>query len=92
MPKRYPIADARRNLAMLVREAEAGVRVELTRRATPVAVLVSVDRWDRMAQGQSAFSERYAEFRRRFPARKGGAGPVFFASLRDRKGGRKVSL
>jgi prevent-host-death family protein len=92
MPKRYPIADARRNLAMLVREAEAGVRVELTRRATPVAVLVSVEQWGRLSEGRSSFAERYAEFRRRFPRRKGGVGPAFFGKLRDRAPGRKVDL
>ena len=38
---RQSIAEARRNLPSLIREAESGKAVELTRRGEPVAVLIS---------------------------------------------------
>jgi prevent-host-death family protein len=43
MSKQYSIAEARRNLPTLVNEVESGTEVELTRRGTPVAVVVSLE-------------------------------------------------
>ena len=50
MSKQYSIADARRNLPSLVDEAEAGSEVQLTRRGRAVAVLVSVEEYQRLMQ------------------------------------------
>ena len=41
MTDRHSIAEARRNLPALIREAENGKQVELTRRGEPVAMLIS---------------------------------------------------
>jgi prevent-host-death family protein len=41
MDKTYSIAEARNDLSNVVREAEAGRRVTLSRRGHPVAVVVS---------------------------------------------------
>jgi prevent-host-death family protein len=92
MPKQYSIADARRNLASMVDEAEAGSEVHLTRRGRAVAVMVSVDEYERLQANRVDFSEAYREFRKRFPASREGAGPRYFQSIRDRGHGRKVHI
>lgn len=45
----FSIADARRNLPSLVRQAEKGAAVRLTRRGKPVAVLVSGAEYRRLS-------------------------------------------
>jgi prevent-host-death family protein len=91
MPKQYSIAQARKELARLVDEAEAGAEVQLTRRGRPVAVVVSVGEFQQLKQPRG-FGDAYREFRQRFPAKKGGIEPKYLAALRDRTSGRKVDL
>ena len=92
MSKHYSIADARRNLPSLVDEAEAGLEVQLTRRGRAVAVVVSVEEYERLKANRVGFSEAYEEFRKHFPANGEGLGPRYFRSLRERGVGRKVVI
>ena len=62
MSKNHSIADARRNLPRLIREAEHGKTVELTRRGQPVAVLVGRRTFDRLTAGRRSFADTYREF------------------------------
>lgn len=64
MAEGYSIAEARRNLPRLVREAELGKEVRLTRRGEPVAVLVGHRFFERMMAGRRSFVEAYEEFTR----------------------------
>ena len=61
--KQESIADARANLAELVREAEAGNAVELTRRGRSVAVLISTSEYERMIARRKKFSAAWDAFR-----------------------------
>ena len=90
--QQYSIADARKNLPSLVDEAEAGSEVQLTRRGRPVAVVVSIDQYERLKASRATFAESYIAFRRRFPEGTTGFGSRYFNSLRDRSSGRKVVL
>jgi prevent-host-death family protein len=92
MSKQYSIADARRNLPSLVDEAEAGAEVHLTRRGRAVAVVVSVEEYERLKANRIGFSEAYEAFRRQFPVAGEGLSPLYFQSLRDRGVGRKVAI
>jgi len=92
MSKQYSIADARRNLPSLVDEAEAGAEVQLTRRGRAVAVVVSVEEYERLKANRVDFSEAYEAFRKQFPRDGSGLGPRYFRSLRDRGLGRKVAI
>jgi prevent-host-death family protein len=92
MSKRYSIADARRNLPTLVREAESGADVQLTRRGRPVAVVVSLKEYERLKAPRTSFTDAYREFRAKFPATGSGISPRYFSGLRDRGRGRKVDL
>ena len=90
--QQYSIADARRNLPSLVDEAEAGCEVQLTRRGRPVAVVVSIERYERLKASREDFAEAYRAFRREYPEGSSGLGSRYFESLRDRASGRKVTL
>jgi prevent-host-death family protein len=88
----YSIADARRHLPGLVDEAEAGAEVHLTRRGRPVAVVVSIDQYERLKASKSTFADAYRVFRQRFPEGTSGVGPKYFRGLRSHDTGRKVEL
>ena len=57
----HSIAEARRNLPKLVREAESGGAVEVTRRGKPVAVLIGRRQFDRLAS-HLGFSDAWDAF------------------------------
>ena len=65
MSRQYSIAEARENLAHVIQEAEQGVKVELTRRGKPVAVLLSLPEYERISRKRASFWESYQEFRRK---------------------------
>jgi prevent-host-death family protein len=91
MAKRYSIADARTSLASIVDKAEAGQRVELTRRGRPVAVVISLREFERLHGGGRAFTKAYRSFIEKFPLSEFGV-DADFPSQRDKDPGRKVSL
>lgn len=62
MIEKHSITEARRNLTKLVREAEGGKTMALTRRGNPVAVLVSRRTFERLAAGRQGFVEAYGAF------------------------------
>ena len=62
MAKRCSVADARKDLSALLTQAEAGVEVEITRRGKPVAVLVSIQEYQRIKGRRSAFKQAYEKF------------------------------
>ena len=89
MIKRYSIAEARASLHCLIREAENGARVELTRRGRPVAVLIGAEDFERLPTGTSSFSEAYERFRREFDLEALDVNPEeIFAEVRDPSPGR----
>jgi antitoxin Phd len=92
MNKRYSIAEARDSLPSVVHEAEGGTRVELTRRGKPVAVLLGVEEYERLAEGRRDFWEAYEEFRQEFDLAQLGIDPdEIFGDVRDSSPGREFS-
>ena len=59
----YSVSEAKDNLPQLIREAEAGQEVRVTRRGLPVAVLLSAQKYDELKAGRPSFTERYQAFR-----------------------------
>jgi prevent-host-death family protein len=92
MPQRYSIADARISLPAIVDQAEAGERIELTRRGKPVAVVVSLREFERLRGDRSRFGDAYKRFRDKFSLEEIGLDDDFGAATRDQAPGRKVSL
>lgn len=63
MPMTYSIAEARQNLAAIVHEAERQSPVALTRRGEPVAVLLSLQEYQRLLAKETHFWDAYTAFR-----------------------------
>lgn len=92
MVKSYAIAEARANLPTVIDEVEAGVAVELTRRGKVVAVMISVDEYQRMRNKRNSFQDAYQKLLKKHSLAEVGLEPGFARKLRDRSAGRKVDL
>lgn len=93
MAKQHSIAEARNSLPSLVRAAESGKAVELTRRGEPVAVLIGRRQYERLIMKYRAFSEAYGAFTREFDLEELAIDPdELFAGTRDDIHGREVDL
>lgn len=91
--KKHSISDARMKLPKLVRDAEAGKVVELTRRGEPVAVLIATKEYERLARRPRRFSEAWTEFARSVDLEDLRIEPVeVFGETRDRSPGRQDPL
>lgn len=90
--KRYSIAEARSSFPTLVKEAEAGLEVELTRRGRPVAVLVSLEKWERLGANRQRFAEAYRDFLGKYSLDEVGLEEGSLQSLREKGAGRETSL
>lgn len=64
MGQQHSIAEARSRLPRLVREAESGKAVELTRRGEGVAVLIGRKQYQRLVSRSRLFSEAWDDFTR----------------------------
>ena len=62
MTDRHSIAEARRNLPALIREAENGKEVELTRRGEPVTILISHRAFKHLTSIRRGFVTAYRDF------------------------------
>ena len=93
MSDRHSIAEARSNLPRLVREAERGKAVELTRRGEAVAVLIGRRQYERLTGRFRSFSDAYEEFTKNVDLAELAIDPdELFAGTRDDTRGRHVRL
>lgn len=89
----YSIAELRRRLAHLVRDAERGDSVQITRRGKPVAVLMGLRTYRQLAAGPRGFAATYNELVRDVRLAALDIDPdEVFGSARDRTPGRPVEL
>ena len=89
----FPIAEARRNFPALVREAENGRAVRITRRGKPVAALIGHGEFERLEPGPRDFAEAYEKFLKSYPLEDLDVDPdEVFRDSRDESAGRDVSL
>ena len=92
MLKNYSIAEARNDLPGLIHDVERGGPVKITRRGKPVAVLLSVREYERIAVSRPSFAEAYQAWKSSVDLAETGVDPDHFARLRDRSPGREVKL
>ena len=93
MSDRHSISEARSNLPRLVREAERGKAVELTRRGEAVAVLVGRRQYERLIGRQGSFIDAYDAFIKDVDLAEFAFDPdELFAGARDDTRGRDVRL
>ena len=90
--KTYSVAEARQNFARLIRSAEHGKPVEITRRGEPVAVLLSAAQYLALTGDRPPFVEALAAVRERLGVEGLGIGDGEFIGLRDESSGREVAL
>lgn len=87
----YSLAEARDNLTAIVRDVEKTTAVELTRRGKPVAVIVSIDEYRRLATPAGSFSSAFDRFRETVDLAELELGPELFTAIRDTDPGREPS-
>ena len=92
MAQSYAIAEARANLPTLIDEVAAGAAVELTRRGKVIAIMISVEEYERLRTPRASFQEAYQQFLKKHSREQAGLEPGFANKLRDRSPGRKVPL
>ena len=84
------IAEARANLPGLIREAEEGEAVQITRWGAPVAVLLSAARYQKLAQGRPSFGVALDRFLEGIELDEVGLEEGELHGLRDRGPGREA--
>ena len=92
MSRRYSIAEARHDLAAIVHELEGRDLIELTRRGEPVAVMLSLREYRRLATGREKFWDAYRAFRGTVDLARLGIEPEVFEGVRDPSAGREARL
>jgi len=91
MAKKYSIAQARHNLAAIVHDLEQTPKIELTRRGQPVAVLLSIQEYERLTSDKSSFWEAYTTFRKTTNLPALNIEPDIFTGVRDSSPGREIN-
>ncbi len=85
----YSLAEARNHLTAIVRRVEQSTAVALTRRGKPVAVILSIEEYQRLAAPRASFSSTFARYREAVDLAALDLGPQVFADVRDRNPGRE---
>ena len=92
MTKKYSIAEARHDLAAIVKELDQQPVIQITRRGEPVAVLISTREFERLSATQTGFWDAYTAYRDRVDLKKLRLGPELFEDARQVDGEREVDL
>lgn len=91
MIKEYSIAEARNQFAAIVHDLKTTPSIQLTRRGKPVAMLLAIEEYERLAAGKSGFWENYQAFRSSTDLAALDINPAVFDGLRDSSAGREVT-
>lgn len=92
MSDQYSIAEARDNFAQVVHTAEQGKSVEITRRGKPVAVVLSLEEYQRLTN-QLRFGEGLEAFRQKYQVQNLDIDPDnIFEDVRDKTTGHEVEF
>jgi prevent-host-death family protein len=92
MPRRFSIAEPRHDLAAIVQELESRDHIELTRRGEPVAIMLSLREYRRLAAGREKFWDAYRRYRETADLSRLGTEPEIFEEIRDPSPGREARL
>lgn len=91
MQKQFSIAEAKNRLPALVHHTDAGVAIELTRRGKAVAVIISMQDYERLTRRREGFWSALQNFRHelQLELEESAVTDADFANLRDRSPGRE---
>ena len=92
MQKQFSIAEAKNKLSTIIHSVEKGPYVELTRRGKPVAVLLSIQEYERLSRKYTGFWSAISEFRRKLEDEGIEISDRDFEGLRNLSSGREVEL
>jgi len=92
MQKQFSIAEAKNRLSAIIHYVEKEPYVELTRRGKPVAVLLSIQEYERLSRKHTGFWSAVSEFRRKVEDEGIEISDSDFKGLRDLSVGREVEL
>ena len=92
MQKQFSIAEAKNRLPTIIHYVEKGPYVELTRRGKPVAVLLSIQEYERLSRKYTGFWSALLEFRQKMEGEGIEISETDFRGLRDLSSGREVEL
>ena len=92
MSRRCSVAEARAQLPSILDEVESGSNVELTRRGRAIAVVISVEEYERLRAERVDFKDAYDRFLKNHRLAEIGVDKTFAKRARDRAPGRKVDL
>ena len=88
----YSVAQAKNHLPRLIRDAESGKDVRLTRRGKLVARLVGEKRYEELTTSRGSFAESYGNFRQRYDLAELGIDVEdIYGKIRDKDPGRDFS-
>jgi len=87
----FSIAEARNRFTAIIRGLKRQPLVEVTRRGKPVAVLLSIEEYKRLAEQPRRFWDTYQAFRTQTPLETLDIESEIFA-VRDPSPGREISL
>lgn len=89
----YEIAQAIASLSQIIQVAEAGNPVQITRQGEPVAVVLSMQEYQRLQYSRRNFGEAVREFRQFIEAEGIEIDPEeIYGDIRDKSLGREVDL
>ncbi|HRI56515.1 MAG TPA: type II toxin-antitoxin system Phd/YefM family antitoxin [Anaerolineae bacterium] len=83
MIKEYSIAEARNQFAAIVHDLKTTPSIQLTRRGKPVAMLLTIEEYERLAAGRAGFWDNYQAFCNTVDLAKMDIDPAIFGGLRD---------
>jgi len=86
------VAEARQHFARLIKRAQQGKAIEITRRGEPVAVLVSAAEYSAITGNRPSFTDTTRQLRKRLGVDGLDIGDSDFEALREESPGRDVSL
>ena len=86
------VAEARQHFARLIKRAQQGKTIEITRRGEPVAVLLSASAYSAITGEHSSFIDAMSQVRERLGVDELEIGDAEFEGLRGESPGREISL
>jgi prevent-host-death family protein len=92
MDEQFSIAEARHDLAALVRKLDEKRQIQITRRGKTVAMLLSIQEYQRLTAQRVAFWEAYSKFRSAVKPAELQIDVGIFKEARSHDPGREVDL
>ena len=86
------VAEARQHFARLIKRAQQGKTIEITRRGEPVAVLLSASEYSAITGERSSFIDAMRQVRERLGVDELEIGDAEFEGLREESPGREIAL